>query len=554
MPEDRLIEDRFTKPYLTRCNSTVRKKHRSIKNGCVLYAECWAAVSWVGAVPKVPGSPRLGAGGSALGISGARGSCFVVASPQDAARHLQLFFEAFEVATANDSRPGKRFASAKLLCCSPRRFSPLISGRPRAMPSLTDSTPARTVWVYRNGDPFYLGRKFIINPRYVPTFEAFMIQLNEGVPTPFGVRKLYTPTQGHIVADLPELQQGGRYVVAGRERFRKINYSDIGAKKPQRKKRDAVIRPVVHSNIKVPSKWQSAYNKPRNINVFTNGNLFLPPMKIIIPRFTLKNWNGVLAVVNEKVFPRSGGIHRLFTLKGQRIHGPDQLEDNQFYVACGKERFQHLPYWHHSKVPENIRRNFLNSLEPSEKPPMKKLPIEAPKQRDRIVTPIEASRQGGGDRPSVYYAKSDKASQETQATRPVSPNDVRSVYIAHQSPTEIEGAREIQEDKDVKVEIPIDQVPAEIIQDEEIYADPGSIKEQAPSEIVQDQTIDAKNIEEQAKEGEQLQEKKGAFKRVFGFFFSRSKKDIKENGEEQDRKKQMDYTPENDYWDAYGYD
>ncbi|XP_015678776.1 doublecortin domain-containing protein 2C [Protobothrops mucrosquamatus] len=430
------------------------------------------------------------------------------------------------------------------------------TAQPRPMYSLTDSTPARTIWVYRNGDPFYLGRKFIINSRYVPTFEAFMIQLNEGVPTPFGVRKLYTPSQGHIITDLPDLQQGGRYVVAGREKFRKLNYSDIGTKKPQRKKRDEVIRPVVHSNIKVPSRWQSIYNKPRNIHVFTNGDILIPPMKILIPRFTLNNWNGVLALVNEKVVPRCGGIQRLFTLNGQLVHGPDKLEDNQFYIACGKERFQRLPYWQHPKVPENIRRNFLNSPETPEKPPLKQPPIETPKQRDRIVTPIEVSRQGGGDRISVYYAKPEKASQERQAPRPVSPNDGHSVYIAHKSPTEIEGAREIQEDKDVKVEIPIDQVPAEIIQDEEIYADPGNLKVQAPAEIVQDETIDAKNIEEQAKEGEQLQEKKGAFKRMFGFFFSRSRrKGIKENDEEQDRKKEMkDYPLENEYWDAYGYD
>lgn len=50
-------------------------------------------------------------------------------------------------------------------------------------------------------------------------------------------------------------------------------------------------------------------------------------------------------------------------------------------------------------------------------------PIEEHKQRDRIVTPLEVSRQGGGDRISVYYAKSDKARQERQAPRPVSPKD-----------------------------------------------------------------------------------------------------------------------------------
>ncbi|XP_032068862.1 doublecortin domain-containing protein 2C [Thamnophis elegans] len=339
------------------------------------------------------------------------------------------------------------------------------TARPRAVYSLTESIPVRTIWVYRNGDPFYLARKFIINPRHVPNFEAFMIQLNEGVPTPFGVRKLYTPLQGHTITDLPELQQGGRYVVAGREKFRKLNYSDIGTKKPETKKRDEVIRPVVHSNIKVPSKWQSIYNKPRNINVFTNGDLFISPMKILIPRFTLNNWNSVLALVNEKVFPRSGCINRLFTLNGQPIHGPDQLEDNQFYVACGKERFLRLPYWQHPKVPENIRRSYLMSPKnffssDEEYLPTKKKhspPIEAPKQSDRNVTPIEVSRQGGGDRNSVYYAKSNKASQGRQAPRPESPSDEHSVYIAHKSPTEIEGAREIQEDKNVKVEIPIDQ-------------------------------------------------------------------------------------------------
>ncbi|KAF7247793.1 Doublecortin domain-containing protein 2C [Varanus komodoensis] len=228
--------------------------------------------------------------------------------------------------------------------------------RPRAAYSLTDATPARTIWVYRNGDPYYLGRKFIINHRYVPNFEAFMIQLNEGVPTPFGVRNLYTPRYGHSVMDLPDLEQGGRYVAAGREKFRKLNYYNIGAKRPQRKKKDEVIRPVVHSNIKVPSKWQSSYNKPRNINVFTNGEMLIPPIKILIPKFTLKSWNSVLGLINEKVCPRSGGIHRLYTLSGQCVQGPDDLEDNQFYVGCGKEKFQPLPYWQHPRVPEYIRR------------------------------------------------------------------------------------------------------------------------------------------------------------------------------------------------------
>ncbi|KAH0621997.1 hypothetical protein JD844_023862 [Phrynosoma platyrhinos] len=306
--------------------------------------------------------------------------------------------------------------------------------------SLTDVTPARTIWVYRNGDPYYLGRKFVINHRYVPNFEAFMIQLNEGVPTPFGVRNIYTPRQGHSVTDLPDLQQGGRYVVAGRERFKKLNYFNIGVKKPYRKKEE-VIRPVVHSNIQVPSKWQSIYNKPRNINVFTNGDMLIPPIKILIPKFTLKNWNGVLGVINEKVCPRSGGVHRLYTLNGHCVHGPDDLEDNQFYVGCSKEKFKHLPYWQHPKVPEYIRR--------------------AP----------DLTGQG------IFLTLLDLQKSPIQKSDDMEP----SVYKAQQSPREIEGAQEIQDDKNIQVEVPFDQVPAEVVQEEDIYSNVGA-REEEPAE------------------------------------------------------------------------
>ncbi|TFJ95042.1 enoyl-CoA hydratase [Platysternon megacephalum] len=91
------------------------------------------------------------------------------------------------------------------------------SPRPRASYSLTGVTPASTVLVYRNGDPFYLGRRFLIHDRYVRTFEALIAQLNEGVEVPFGVRTLYTPQEGHRVRNLSDLKQGGKYVAAGRE-------------------------------------------------------------------------------------------------------------------------------------------------------------------------------------------------------------------------------------------------------------------------------------------------------------------------------------------------
>lgn len=87
---------------------------------------------------------------------------------------------------------------------------------------LVDTTPAKTILVYRNGDQFFVGRKFVLARRRVATFEALLEQLTEQVAAPFGVRRLYTPTCGHPVLELDALQPGGKYVAAGRERFKKL--------------------------------------------------------------------------------------------------------------------------------------------------------------------------------------------------------------------------------------------------------------------------------------------------------------------------------------------
>lgn len=87
---------------------------------------------------------------------------------------------------------------------------------------LVDTTPAKTILVYRNGDQFYVGRKFVFSQRHVANFEVLLEQLTAQVDVPFGVRRLYTPTRGRSVHELDALQTGGKYVAAGRERFKKL--------------------------------------------------------------------------------------------------------------------------------------------------------------------------------------------------------------------------------------------------------------------------------------------------------------------------------------------
>lgn len=81
----------------------------------------------------------------------------------------------------------------------------------------------KSVLVYRNGDPFFPGRRIVINEKKVSNFEVFLKEVTGGVKAPFGaVRNIYTPRAGHRVRQLEELQSGEQYVAGGREAFKKL--------------------------------------------------------------------------------------------------------------------------------------------------------------------------------------------------------------------------------------------------------------------------------------------------------------------------------------------
>lgn len=98
-----------------------------------------------------------------------------------------------------------------------------MSAIPGRATSRSHPSPIKTVVVYRNGDEFFPGRRFVINPRQVSSFNSFLNTVTGGVEAPFGaVRNVYTPREGHRIQSLETLQHGEKYVAGGTERFKKI--------------------------------------------------------------------------------------------------------------------------------------------------------------------------------------------------------------------------------------------------------------------------------------------------------------------------------------------
>ncbi|KAM6334788.1 doublecortin domain-containing protein 2B isoform 6-T7 [Alca torda] len=162
--------------------------------------------------------------------------------------------------------------------------------------------PAKNVVVYRNGDPFFPGRKFVVNQRQFLTFEAFLNEVTKSIHAPLAVRNLYTPRHGHRVAELGDLQDGCQYVAAGFEKFKRLD-------------------------------------------VFRNGDLLSPPFPLPLSKSTPLQWDALLATLTEKADLRSGAVNKLCRLDGTQVSGGEELVNGDYYVAVGNEEYKKLPYF-----------------------------------------------------------------------------------------------------------------------------------------------------------------------------------------------------------------
>ncbi|KAM6177069.1 doublecortin domain-containing protein 2 [Erethizon dorsatum] len=348
---------------------------------------------------------------------------------------------------------------------------------PGARSSHLSQPVVKSVLVYRNGDPFFAGRRVVIHEKKVSSFDVFLKEVTGGVQAPFGaVRNIYTPRTGHRIRKLDQIESGGNYVAGGQEAFKKLNYLDIGEmKKRPMEVVNPEVKPVIHSRINVSARFRKPLQEPCTIFLIANGDLISPASRLLIPRKSLSQWDHVLQMVTEKITLRSGAVHRLYTLEGKLVENGAELENGQFYVAVGRDRFKKLPYSELLFDKSTMRRPY--GQKASSLPPIVGSRKSKASGNDRQSKSTIRSSDNSSPQPLKRKGKKDDVNSEkpTKAKQNVKSknsqqtilNSDEGIFKAGAERSEMRGAAEVQEDEETQVEVPVDQRPAEIVDEEE---------------------------------------------------------------------------------------
>uniref|UniRef100_A0A8D0BDJ5 Doublecortin domain-containing protein 2 n=1 Tax=Salvator merianae TaxID=96440 RepID=A0A8D0BDJ5_SALMN len=331
----------------------------------------------------------------------------------------------------------------------------------------------KSVMVYRNGDPFFQGRRLVIHEKKVSSFDVFLKEVTGGVNAPFGaVRNIYTPRGGHRIRHLDEIQSGEHYVAGGREAFKKLNYLDIGEPKKRPIEINNQVKPVSHSKINVSARFKKPLQEPCTVFLIANGDLINPAVRLFIPRKTLNQWDHVLEMVTEKVTLRSGAVHRLYTLDGKPVESGLDLENGQFYVAVGRDKFKKLPYSELLFSKSAMRRSYgskSSSLPPVGGSGKSKGSSKSTDTGDTVSPQPAKKKERHGQNQEIKKTGKPKVNVKTE-TKSVLPDNGEGVYKAGKMQYEMRGAVEVQEDENTQTEVPLDQQPAETVDEEENIA------------------------------------------------------------------------------------
>ncbi|XP_053313251.1 doublecortin domain-containing protein 2B [Spea bombifrons] len=340
---------------------------------------------------------------------------------------------------------------------------------------------AKNVLVFRNGDPFHMGRRMVVNEKQFVTFESFLNEVTSSIQAPAAIRNIYTPRNGHRIDSISDLQNKSQYVAAGTEKFRKLDYLHTEVKPPAvPKSRHTQQAP---RKVDVSARRRKDTQLPCIIHVFRNGDLRTPPFRVLLSPSILKEWELVLTVLTQKANLLSGAVRKVCTLDGVSLACGAELVSGQYYVVVGSEKYKCLPYEElllsrSDKAWNNGRRRFpkvgdgkVHNI--SQGGASDSALMDSPVQDGRRVRSTDVDGKSSvpnhqnREEEAIFYAKPVRIHHAQKQTIKQDTN-VQGVFKVKKTRPELEGAQEVKEDKYTRVEVPVDQRAAEVVQEENI--------------------------------------------------------------------------------------
>ncbi|ELU08993.1 hypothetical protein CAPTEDRAFT_214443 [Capitella teleta] len=245
------------------------------------------------------------------------------------------------------------------------------------------------------------------------------------------------------------------------------------------------VKPVEHSRLQVSARHRKVPTNVLTIFVYPNGRLLEPARRLTLTNTQLRNWESILLFITDRVNLASA-CRKLFNIDGTPVSGPADLCPMGQYVAVGGEvgGFKKLEYG------------------------MNRKPFNSSPKRDRKLNPIDYPKKRGSNRSSYNSSDSNQTSANTSSNKSspsVPPGArIRPIRREPKKPSESEGpfharpvkhkrssekdrpkevdydrdeggifkakpatkqdAEVIEDTKETKVDVPIDQMKAEEVE------------------------------------------------------------------------------------------
>jgi len=221
---------------------------------------------------------------------------------------------------------------------------------------------AKRVIMYRNGDQHFQAKNIVCDPKVMTDLDHFLDFIAPKFQ-PYGSLERLYEIDGRRVKSIDQLQDGGKYVVAKKEKFRPVPYDSIVnlAEQERMAKQQVKARELAGINAHKPpalppvrrkKKFTKAKGKvgqtlkgmnPRSVWLLRNGDPEQKAYKMVFNGRNAMNWDQVCQRVSNKLDTTSP-CRSIWTITGQQIHNIPDMEGGKTYVAVSRQGFRQLGY------------------------------------------------------------------------------------------------------------------------------------------------------------------------------------------------------------------